>query len=85
MARAQHHESDILERGNIYFVYRPKVEHEQGQVHGIEDVQRSYMILSPRGQDLLRLILLGRKKLPAALQRSPARMKRWAKCCWYWA
>jgi hypothetical protein len=36
--------ADVLERGNIYFVYRPKVEHTAA---GLEDIQRFFVILSP--------------------------------------
>lgn len=59
---AQQSRPDVLERGNIYFVYRPQVEQEEP--HGMTDVQRSYIVLSPHGKEILRLILLGRKKLP---------------------
>jgi hypothetical protein len=52
----------VLERGNIYFVYRPRVEHESAA--GIEDIQRFFIVLSPRGKDLHRLIVIGRKRLP---------------------
>ena len=54
--------ADILERGNIYFVYRPRV--EQSRAEGLEDVQRFFMILSPHGKERYRLIVIGRKKLP---------------------
>ena len=53
---------DILERGNIYFAYRPRV--EQSAAGGIEDVQRFFMILSPHGRKQYRLIVIGRKRLP---------------------
>ena len=35
-----------IERGHIYFFYRPKVELEE--VHSINDVQRFYILLVPR-------------------------------------
>lgn len=35
-----------IERGHIYFFYRPKVEHEEA--HSIDDVQRFHMLLLPR-------------------------------------
>jgi hypothetical protein len=54
--------ADILERGNIYFIYRPRV--EQAVAHGIEDVQRFFVVLSPHGRTWYRLIVIGRKKLP---------------------
>jgi hypothetical protein len=55
--------ANVLERGNIYFVYRPKV--EQTSAAGIEDVQRFFVILSPFSKPRHRLIVIGRKKLPA--------------------
>ncbi|MER6067104.1 hypothetical protein [Streptomyces sp. NPDC001792] len=54
--------SDILERGDIYFVYRPRVEQEQA--HDIEDVQRLFVILQPSGSDRSRRLVIGRKHLP---------------------
>jgi hypothetical protein len=35
----------VLERGNIYFVYRPKVEHTSAA--GMQDIQRFFLILIP--------------------------------------
>jgi hypothetical protein len=55
--------ANVLERGNIYFVYRPKVEHASAA--GLEDIQRFFVILSPFGKARYRLIVIGRKKLPA--------------------
>jgi hypothetical protein len=53
----------VLERGNIYFVYRPKP--ETSEVHGMKDVQRTMMILEPlQGKKRYRMITLGRKELP---------------------
>ncbi|MGW3173417.1 hypothetical protein [Streptomyces sp. NPDC001153] len=54
--------NDILERGDIYFVYRPRVEQEQA--HAIEDVQRLFMILQPSDSDRSRRLVIGRKYLP---------------------
>jgi hypothetical protein len=34
--------SDVLGRGNIYFVYRPRVEHLRAE--GLEDVQRFFVM-----------------------------------------
>jgi hypothetical protein len=53
---------DVLERGDIFFVYRPRVQEESAE--GLEDVQRSYMVLSPEGKQSHRLIVLGQKRLP---------------------
>jgi hypothetical protein len=52
----------VLERGNIHFVYRPRV--EATSASGLEDIQRLFMILSPHDNERLRLIVLGRKGLP---------------------
>jgi len=62
------HESNMLEKGHIYFFYRPKVEHHEA--HNAGDVQRLYMVLKPQveaGKAPLgknRLIILANKKLP---------------------
>jgi hypothetical protein len=53
----------VLERGHIYFAYRPRVD-AQG-AHGLADVQRLSMILSPQGKDAYRLLIVGAKSLPA--------------------
>lgn len=55
-------ETDILERGNIYFLYRPKVEREE--VNNLDDVQGFYMVLEPHGKQSYRLIVIGQKQLP---------------------
>ncbi|KAI0673705.1 hypothetical protein C8Q78DRAFT_645656 [Trametes maxima] len=49
---AKHHPAErmyqagTIERGHVYFFYRPKVELEEA--HSLEDVQRFYMVLVPR-------------------------------------
>ncbi len=53
--------SDVLERGDIFFAYRPSVGADA--VEGVEDVQRFYMILRPDGGGRPRLLVLGRKRL----------------------
>jgi hypothetical protein len=53
----------VRERGDIYFFYRPKVEHEVAK--GFDDVQRLSVILSPRGKASYRLIVIPAKRLPA--------------------
>jgi hypothetical protein len=62
---------EILEQGNIYFLYRPKVrpkgedEGEKGEAtaEDIDDVQNFYLVLKPQGGPF-RLINVGRKRLP---------------------
>lgn len=61
------HESKLLEKGHIYFFYRPKVEHHEA--HSASDVQRLYMLLRPQAEigaplGKNRLFLLCNKKLP---------------------
>ncbi len=53
---------EVLERGNIYFCYTPKV--ERHDVQGLDDVQRFYLVLSPNGKKSYRLIVIGQKQLP---------------------
>lgn len=55
-------QTDILERGNIYFLYRPKVEQEE--VNNLDDIQRFYIVLEPHGKQSYRLMAMGQKKLP---------------------
>lgn len=56
-------EADVVESGNVFFVYRPRVNDDQ--VRGLDDVQRLFMILEPeQGADRFRRIVLGRKQLP---------------------
>ncbi len=55
---------DIVEKGNIYFAYRPRI--EEHEPDGLRDVQRFYMVMKPDGQPpRFRVAVLGRKRLPA--------------------
>lgn len=60
-----------LERGQIYFFYRPRV--EEHDPHSTRDIQQLYMVLSPDGQKRYRLVILGRKKLPDPSQSGRGR------------
>ena len=64
MAGASQATSDVLEEGDIFFFYRPRVEVEE--VRGREDVQRLYMIMTPRRPrpGPFRVLVIGRKRLP---------------------
>jgi len=53
----------VRERGDIYFAYRPRVERDVAR--SLDDVQRLYMILSPRGKASYRLIVIPSKRLPS--------------------
>lgn len=52
----------ILEDGDIFFGYRPKV--DLSHVRGPADVQRFFVILKPRGKPTFRRMIIGRKRLP---------------------
>jgi hypothetical protein len=54
--------TEVLERGDIFFLYRRRVEEEQAE--GLEEVQRFFLVLRPDGQERYRRIVVGRKRLP---------------------
>jgi hypothetical protein len=56
----------VLERGDLFFFYRPDV--DENAPGGLLDVQRFYVVLRPEGRETLRLITIGRKKLPEAAE-----------------
>jgi len=53
---------EVLERGNVYFFYRPAVGADTPA--GLIDVQRFHLVLSPDGRDLFRVLTVGKKRLP---------------------
>ena len=58
-------QSVILEQGDIFFFYRPKVRSEK--VQSIEDVRRFFMVLAPESKDkkdLYRLFVIGKNHFP---------------------
>lgn len=62
MADVKAPDDRLLERGDIYFLYRPRVDTEH--VHGLKDVERFYILLKPWRPPRYRLIIIGRKRLP---------------------
>lgn len=56
--------SDILERGEVFFLYWPAAGEER--VEGLRDVQRFFLVLRPEGTDVTRRLVVGRKRLPDA-------------------
>ncbi len=52
----------VLERGGLFYLYRPNV--EAFAPGGLMDVRRFYMVLHPDGTERFRLIAIGKKKLP---------------------
>ena len=72
--------STILEQGDIFFFYRPKVRSEK--VESIDDVRRFFMILAPESKnkkDLYRLLVIGKKSLPEIRETEARSSER------YWA
>lgn len=71
---------EIIEQGDIFFFYRPKVDTEE--VKDIKDVQRFYMVTTPEKQkknDIYRLFLIGQKQLPEIIEgKSTSKEKNWA-------
>jgi hypothetical protein len=70
----------ILEQGDIFFFYRPKVRSEK--VESIDDVRRFFMILAPESnnkKDIYRLLVIGKKSLPEIRETEARTSER------YWA
>jgi Protein of unknown function (DUF2795) len=84
MVKEDNKESQIIEHGDIFFFYRPKVGTEE--VEDIGDVQRFYMITSPEdgakrhgNKDIYRLFLVGQKQLPEIIEgKSTSKERSWA-------
>src|SRR5215210_1478041 len=79
MVKEDKRNTQIIEQGDIFFFYRPKVGTEE--VKGIKDVQRFYMVTSPEDNDSnkYRLFLVGQKKLPEIVEgKSTSEEKNWA-------
>lgn len=54
----------VLERGHIYFLYRPKVQVDHPA--SLDDVSKFHILLVPHGTKFHRLIAVGKKALPEA-------------------
>src|SRR5215216_3859307 len=69
--------SEIIEQGDIFFFYRPKVGAEE--VEGVKDIQRFYIVTSPEDNNKYRLFLVGQKQLPEIVEgKSTSEEKNWA-------
>jgi hypothetical protein len=84
---ANREQTQMLEQGDIYFFYRPKVGSEQ--VKSINDVRRFFMVMAPEVREhkqkqnqkqLYRLFVIGKKSLPE-IRKSEARASEryWAR------
>src|ERR687887_946097 len=78
------HDAEILEYGDIYFFYRPKVRSQE--VKGIEDVRKFFMVTAPEKENansnknqLYRLFVIGKKSLPEVRKTEARASER------YWA
>jgi hypothetical protein len=67
MAVAEKEKVEILEQGNIYFFYRPRV--QENSPESLRDIQRLYLVLSPEGKKRFRMAVIGSKKLPKAQEK----------------
>lgn len=54
--------SQIVEEGDIFFVYRPRVNEQEPS--DLEDVQRFHIVLRPQSGGRVRSLIAGRKHLP---------------------
>ncbi|WP_435019798.1 hypothetical protein TA3x_001485 [Tundrisphaera sp. TA3] len=54
----------VLERGDIFFFYRPDVDDEAPS--SLTDVRRFHIVLRPADSDTVRMITVGRKTLPGS-------------------
>jgi hypothetical protein len=70
-------QSTILEQGDIFFFYRPKVKSEK--VESIDDVRRFFIVLAPESKNLYRLLVIGKKSLPEIRETEARSSER------YWA
>ncbi|MDB5858484.1 MAG: hypothetical protein JWQ76_2173 [Ramlibacter sp.] len=61
-SRANASRAEVLERGRIYFFYRPKV--DRRQAGSLDDVARFYAVTHAQRKRKYRLIVIGEKRLP---------------------
>jgi hypothetical protein len=62
--RKKSNPADVLEQGDIFFFYRPRIGDEDPEEY--EDLERFFLVLHPLREPRYRLILLGKKRLPLA-------------------
>ena len=83
MVREENNDDSILEHGDLFFFYRPKI--DSIEVEDLEDVGRFYMVTSPEQNQkasknrIHRLFLLGQKHLPEIVEgKSISKERNWA-------
>jgi hypothetical protein len=57
---------NILQKGNIYFFYRPKINQSSQK----EEIQRFFLVLHPENQNKYHLLVVGKKHLPTSSEGS---------------
>ena len=66
----------VVEKGDIYFFYRYKVENKKGS--SLKDLARFYLILNPDDNKKARLFIVGKKKMPKIQKgQSKSTAKEW--------
>lgn len=60
---AEEDEVTTLEKGNIYFFYRPKIDVKE-DISGTEDIKNFYILLSSEKESRFRLLIIGKEHLP---------------------
>lgn len=68
---AQRSDVSTLERGSIYFFYRPKVGGMKPEE--LKDIEQMYMLLAPDDKQDFRLAVIGHKRLPAPSEKGHRR------------
>ncbi|WP_228716819.1 DUF2795 domain-containing protein [Billgrantia pellis] len=66
--------ADYVEKGDIYFFYRPKVNVQK--VASLDDIQRLYVVLVPDEGNDARLFLVGKKRMPEIVKGKPTSTAR---------
>ncbi len=67
--------AEILERGNIFFLYEPE---KNRRIRSAADVNWLYIILSPDGKNIHRLLSVPGKRLPRPTTEGDWRERAWA-------
>lgn len=65
-----------VEKGDIYFFYRPRVNVEK--IQSLDDIQRLHVVLAPDDETTARLFLVGKKRMPEiAKGKSKSTQREW--------
>ena len=62
MSKQDDRRTEVLEEGDVFFFFRPKVNEDDPE--GLADVQNFGLVLRPAGGARVRLMVIGRKRLP---------------------